>query len=122
MRLELSLELPSDPQSSARARLAVAMFLGDLGWDALIPVAALLVSELVTNSFCHASSPIGLRASAVGETLRVEVHDASPLLARLREPNGGGRGLHIVDAMATRWGSSPTDGVGKVTWFELRRD
>jgi anti-sigma regulatory factor (Ser/Thr protein kinase) len=121
MRLELSKGLACSESSPGEARALLAGFLGDLGWNALIPDAVLLVSELVTNAVVHAPGPIELCASEVDDTLRVEVHDSSPVLPCLRTPNGGGWGLQLVAAMATGWGSSCTDGDGKVTWFELRR-
>jgi hypothetical protein len=51
---------------------------------------------------------------------RVEVvNDAPEMLAALREPSAGsGRGLHIVDALASRWGTEALDRE-KVVWFEL---
>ena len=120
MRLELSERFASGEGSPCRARRSLPIFLRDLGWNELIPVATLLVSELITNACRHAPGPIALHAWDAGETLRVEVHDTSPVLARLRTPNGGRHGLRIVDAMATCWGSASMNGNGKVTWFELR--
>jgi len=34
------------------------------------------------------------------------------------ENDEGGRGLYLVDQLAERWGSRPTDG-GKAVWFEM---
>ncbi len=119
MRPELSERLASNEDAPCRARRSVAKFLRDLGWEELTSAATLLVSELVTNALVYAPGPIVLHAWDAGETLRVEVHDTSRVVARLRAPNGGGRGLGIVDALATCWGSLPTDRNGKVTWFEL---
>ena len=53
---------------------------------------------------------------------RVDVQDASPVVAVPREADAdGGRGLQLVAGLASRWGSNRVDG-GKVTWFELRRE
>jgi len=51
----------------------------------------------------------------------VEVFDADMRLPRIRsaaETDEGGRGLYLVDQLATRWGSRPTKN-GKAVWFEV---
>jgi PAS domain S-box-containing protein len=51
----------------------------------------------------------------------VEVFDSDLRLPRIRtagETDEGGRGLYLVDQIATRWGSRPTKD-GKAVWFEL---
>jgi hypothetical protein len=55
-----------------------------------------------------------------GDAFRVEiVNDAPEMVVALQEPSdGSGRGLHIVDALASRWGAEVTDRE-KVVWFEL---
>jgi PAS domain S-box-containing protein len=57
-----------------------------------------------------------------GETaVWVEVFDPDLRLPRIRsagETDEGGRGLYLVDQLATRWGSRPTQD-GKAVWFEI---
>ena len=51
----------------------------------------------------------------------VEVFDADLRLPRIRsagENDEGGRGLYLVDQLASRWGSRPTKD-GKAVWFEV---
>jgi PAS domain S-box-containing protein len=51
----------------------------------------------------------------------VEVFDSDMRLPRIRsagETDEGGRGLYLVDQLATRWGSRPTKD-GKAVWFEV---
>ena len=51
----------------------------------------------------------------------VEVFDSDLRLPRIRsaaETDEGGRGLYLVDQLATRWGSRPTRD-GKAVWFEV---
>ncbi len=51
----------------------------------------------------------------------VEVFDPDLRLPRIRsagETDEGGRGLYLVDQLATRWGSRPTQD-GKAVWFEI---
>ncbi len=117
-RWALSVETPS------LARRSIAGFLAEWGLTELIPVAALLVSELVTNSLLYAPGTVLMHARWAGEILRVEVADDNPEPARLLSTSPGatrGRGLHIVDELADAWGCTPfTEQRGKRTWFELR--
>jgi PAS domain S-box-containing protein len=51
----------------------------------------------------------------------VEVFDSDLRLPRIRmagENDEGGRGLYLVDQLAERWGSRPTE-EGKAVWFEM---
>ena len=90
----------------------------EVGVDA--DAAELLASELATNAVIHANSAFEVRVADDGETFRVEVvNDAPEMVAAMREPSdGSGRGLHIVNAVAHRWGTDVMDGE-KVVWFEL---
>jgi anti-sigma regulatory factor (Ser/Thr protein kinase) len=118
---ELRQAYPATANAPGFAREHLTAYLSGQHLDTLIPTAALLVSELVTNSVLHGAGPIELCARWAGETLRVDVADRGPGLPALR-PAGDldGRGLHIVEALSTRWGVSPFDDAGKTTWFELQ--
>jgi serine phosphatase RsbU (regulator of sigma subunit) len=62
-----------------------------------------------------------LRLRRGNEAIWVEVFDADLRLPRIRsagESDEGGRGLYLVDQLATRWGSRPTKD-GKAVWFEM---
>jgi PAS domain S-box-containing protein len=62
-----------------------------------------------------------LRLRRGHESVWVEVLDADLRLPRIRtaaETDEGGRGLYLVDQLATRWGARPTED-GKVVWFEV---
>jgi PAS domain S-box-containing protein len=62
-----------------------------------------------------------LRLRRGGAMVWVEVFDTDLRLPRIRtagETDEGGRGLYLVDQIATRWGSRPTKD-GKAVWFEL---
>jgi hypothetical protein len=51
----------------------------------------------------------------------IEVFDSDLRMPRIRnagENDEGGRGLYLVDQLATRWGSRPTKD-GKAVWFEV---
>ena len=62
-----------------------------------------------------------LRMRRGAAAMWVEVFDADMRLPRIRsaaETDEGGRGLYLVDQLATRWGSRPTKD-GKAVWFEV---
>jgi hypothetical protein len=62
-----------------------------------------------------------LRLRKGANAVWVEVFDPDLRLPRIRkagETDEGGRGLYLVDQLATRWGSRPTPD-GKAVWFEL---
>jgi anti-sigma regulatory factor (Ser/Thr protein kinase) len=84
--------------------------------------AALVVSELVANALQHAAAdPPGLRLEAGDDWLRIEVHDADPRWPRIRAADDlaeAGRGLVLVEAIASKWGVRETT-TGKAVWAEL---
>ena len=88
----------------------------------LIAAVEVLVSELATNAVRHARTVFTVAASWDGQTLRVEVSDASPLAPRPQlavHPDGeGGRGLLLVDAIASSWGVD-LNPEGKTVWFTI---
>jgi anti-sigma regulatory factor (Ser/Thr protein kinase) len=105
-------------KSVGAVRLFVRELANAAGAD--VEAAQLLASELATNAVMHADTAFEVRVSDDGDTFRVEVvNDAPEMVAAMREPSGGGgRGLHIVNALAQRWGTYSLDGE-KVVWFEL---
>ncbi|MEU1045373.1 ATP-binding protein [Streptomyces sp. NPDC005897] len=116
---------PAAPDAVRTARSLVRRTLGDWRLDSVGDIAALLVSELVTNALRHATGPIGVRvvrdpAGAAG-ILRVEVSDPLPDPPReraARPDDEDGRGLQLVATAARRWGTRPGE-AGKTVWFEL---
>jgi anti-sigma regulatory factor (Ser/Thr protein kinase) len=115
------MQLPSTPASALSARGFITATLRGWGLDALIEVVALLAGELVTNAVVHTHSAVSLVVGRADHAVRVEVHDASPGRLELGMAAGddeGGRGLALVDALATRWGVD-ADGIGKSVWFEV---
>ncbi|MCX4857199.1 ATP-binding protein [Streptomyces canus] len=115
---------PADPGAVRAARTAVRNRLSAWNLDGLADVAALLVSELVTNALRHATGPIGVRLvrpDAADGVLLVEVSDPLPDPPRERVAaldDESGRGLQLVAHAARRWGTRP-GATGKTVWFEL---
>ena len=113
-----------DPAEVGRARRLVCEQLEGWGLHDLDHTTALLVSELVTNALLHGHPPLCLIAKDILTGVRIEVHDANPEGApQVRDDDTGmqsGRGLQLVDALATRWGwAEATIGAGKYVWFEV---
>jgi anti-sigma regulatory factor (Ser/Thr protein kinase) len=118
------IRLESTPQAPAVARDHVQRFLAAEGdTNGTCGRAAVVVSELVTNAVLHGRRPIELELSADESTVRIEVFDGDrDHQGVARRPVGvddhHGRGLHVVDALARRWGVD-AHARGKVVWAEL---
>jgi anti-sigma regulatory factor (Ser/Thr protein kinase) len=83
---------------------------------------ALLVAARQENKPAPAKE-FALRLRRGATSVWVEVFDPDLRLPRIRtagETDEGGRGLYLVEQLATRWGSRPTP-EGKAVWFELPR-
>ena len=119
------LALPAAPTSACTVRRFVEAFCTHNGLpEGVRDDAVLLVSEVVGNSLRHARSEARIRVDMIGPVLRVEVADDNPDLPRLRQtpPDAtGGRGLLILDRLASRWGAdrNTVPPPGKIVWFEL---
>ena len=79
----------------------------------------LVASELVTNVVLHTEHGGRVRAWN-GDPVRLEVHDTSSRPPVVKDTQPGGRGLRIIDAICSSWGTTivPT---GKVVWAEFDR-
>lgn len=112
---------PPTPGSARRARTFARSSLGSNG----IPsdVAELILSELIANVAEHAHTRVTVRI-ILGEAVRLEVHDGNAIIPAMVDAAldaERGRGLMIVDALATDWGIEPT-ATGKRIWVEIPRD
>lgn len=118
----MRIELPPDPTSAAVARQAIRD--ACRGIDVDVDLLVLCTSELVANAVLHGMPPLELVVVVTEESIRVEVRDGSSQLALRRKPviadTLSGRGLGILEVVASEWGSEAT-GTGKVTWFDFRR-
>jgi anti-sigma regulatory factor (Ser/Thr protein kinase) len=117
-------ELVADTRAPAAARAMARRWLPSVGADGMVADALLLVSELVANAVTHATtSSIRVGFSADDRAVRCEVKNVGTGTPTASDPPAGsvsGRGLFLVDRLASRWGSSGSDGSTTV-WFELDR-
>ncbi|GAA1780605.1 hypothetical protein GCM10009795_028600 [Nocardioides hankookensis] len=89
-----------------------------------IETALLLVSELVTNAVVHGGGRPALDIDVRPDLMHVSVSDNAPGTPHVaHEPvtSEHGRGLFLVETLASRWGVQPSDGNNKTVWFELDR-
>jgi anti-sigma regulatory factor (Ser/Thr protein kinase) len=90
--------------------------------DAHIDEAVLLASELISNAVLHARTDVRLTVRSQEDgTLRIEAADENPRLPISVAPQDdaqSGRGLWLVETVASAWGVERT-GEGKTVWFEL---
>ncbi|MFL6140238.1 MAG: SpoIIE family protein phosphatase [Labedaea sp.] len=125
--IERRLQLPGEPTSPAVARRFVRSALQEAELDELADDALLLTSELCENAVLHAGTGFELTLTADGDELTVGITDHGSTAMELRR--GGpsarrsthNRGLRLVDAVATAWGSRH-DADGHQVWFSLRQE
>ncbi|WP_063775235.1 ATP-binding protein [Streptacidiphilus anmyonensis] len=115
----LSLRETDSPVRQARqfARRALADWQWEPSGEAVEDVV-LVVSELVANATAHAGGATEIALVIDADSLSVSVADTDtkPAVASPVEPSRpGGHGLHIVEALATAWGSAP-GAHGKTVW------
>jgi anti-sigma regulatory factor (Ser/Thr protein kinase) len=121
MQPALSVPLESHPSSPGLARSYALELVAPWASPEFAMDTCLLVTELVANAVIHGGSRIRLEIIVQRTFICVEVFDGSFVRPVIRPNVGGsttGRGLQLVNAIATSWGTRPHPD-GKVVWFEL---
>ena len=120
---QLCMTLPAVSHSVRLSRHATRAAL--IAWQLahVDEVAALLVSELVTNAVRHAKGidVVTVNLHAGRTWLRIEVQDTDRQWPQPRIPDRhdeSGFGFILVDALASNWGVRETE-AGKAVWAEL---
>lgn len=114
-------------EAAGEARRYVRQQLTAWGLDDLEMPSTLIVSEIAGNAIRYASGtgPNGqlcLRMIRTADNLTIEMEDGSESVPHVRHPglmSERGRGLHILGALADRWGARYTEG-GKFIWTQQR--
>lgn len=120
---ELRAEFAPELETPRAARRIVARALEEWDCQEALDNVVLLLSEVVANAVTHARTDVEVSVRLLRGVIRIEVGDASPESARPREVNPdaeSGRGLHLVEQLASSWGEERTEH-GKVVWFEVPR-
>lgn len=89
--------------------------------DDTVHLAALLLSEVVTNAILHARTDASVHVAVEAAGVLVAVEDrcrSRPARAVRDESALSGRGLELVETLADEFGVLPTSS-GKRVWFTL---
>ena len=120
--------LAAKTSSAKAARAAIRDFLvGSHASAEERDAVTLVANELVANAILHAAGAVGqieLRIDDRPRVIHIEVHDGDPTPPTLRQDridDEGGRGLVIVDHIATRWGWDDIAGDGKRVWCDVTK-
>jgi len=96
---------------------------GAVGAQRRAPASMAAAAPARDAAAADGSREFKLRLRRGASSVWVEVFDPDLRLPRIRtaaETDEGGRGLYLVEQLATRWGSRPT-AEGKAVWFEMPR-
>ncbi|MCQ4080852.1 ATP-binding protein [Streptomyces sp. RB6PN25] len=110
-----------DPAALSGARATLCEWLRGWALDSVRDTAALLASELITNTLQHSGGSAVLAALPLVDVVRLEVYDSSTRTPRKREADEeatSGRGLMLIEALAESWGVDPSSD-GKCVWCEI---
>ncbi|WP_405386016.1 SpoIIE family protein phosphatase [Streptomyces sp. NBC_01102] len=114
----------ADPEGLSDARAIVRQALSDWDMADLADDAELVTGELLVNVLLHTEGGAVLTLEVLPEPvrrIRLSVQDRSSVWPRRRTPgetSTSGRGLLLLDAVATCWGIEPR-GEGKAVWCEM---
>ncbi|MBT2472317.1 SpoIIE family protein phosphatase [Streptomyces sp. ISL-66] len=114
----------ADPEGLSEARYALRQALRDWGMPELADDVELAAGELLVNALLHTDGGAVLTMEVLPEPvrrIRLWVKDRSSVWPRRRTPGESattGRGLLLVDALATHWGVE-SRGEGKAVWCEF---
>ena len=112
--------LPSIPASVPEARRLVARELTGASSE-VRDVVLLLASELVTNAVRHGRGAVTLHVTRGAHRIQVEVDDegrSQPAVQGIDTDAVGGRGLLLLDELASQWGVD-RHSTGKTVWFRF---
>lgn len=125
--MEITRRFPRRTTSAAAARHFVGESLADWGTTPETGLVVLLTSEVVTNAVLHAGrrdpdEELTVVVRSEADMVRVEVTDGQAGILPVRGvalDGLSGRGLLLLDALASNWGVTPA-GSGKNVWFEVQ--
>lgn len=117
--------LAPSSHSPGRARRLIDAACRSWQLTALVDEAMVIGSELVSNAVEHAGTELDVTTTRQAGAIRISVRDRVPALPRPAgrsahgNANGRGRGLAIIEALASDWGYGCLSD-GKAVWAALR--
>ena len=117
----VTVDLSPEPKSATRARTLTRDYLQSVCPPEAIEIAALLITELVTNAVLHARTPIVVVIESSPGTVFLAVNDEAatePIARDYAIDAATGRGIKLVRELSTRWGVDRS-GDGKRVWCEI---
>ena len=124
MTATFELELKPERANVALARRFVIDAVHRLGMEQLSDVVELLASEVVTNAVLHAGTELHVRVLQANGGVRIEVSDGAggaPTRRHYSAEAATGRGMGLVEALASDWGTTAQGG-GKTVWFTVEAE
>jgi len=119
----LSLSLLPAPESVRTARDRLRELLDSWATEEKRQTVVLLLSEVVTNAVRHAPGTVHITVTLFGDRVHARVRDENPRTPQPRAPDEtGGRGIQLLQRLATRWGVEQHSGEGKTVWFEVAKE
>jgi anti-sigma regulatory factor (Ser/Thr protein kinase) len=118
-------DIAATPAAPGHAREFLAEACAQWQLTDLMPAGQLIISELCANVVIHVGSPMTVVLLRTATSLHIVVRDQASAPPVLGPPMAestalNGRGLRLVDHLATGWGYVPTSS-GKAVWALLRR-
>jgi anti-sigma regulatory factor (Ser/Thr protein kinase) len=124
-RARAELGVPSDPAAPSFVRQWIRDMLHASGVTSeVLGDTLLVVNELVMNAVVHAATPIVVSLEYSRNTCRCSVRDRSstgPMPRIVERADGSGRGLRLVNAIASAWGVERS-ATGTTVWAEIGAD
>jgi len=119
----LSLRLEPQIGAARRARELITEACARWGMPDLTPSACIVATEMINNVVAHARTSMVVLLAVRGDGMSVAVRDQSGTAPRFTggpvPPTAyGGRGMLLIDSVASHWGSLPLAD-GKVVWAVL---
>ncbi|HZU73865.1 MAG TPA: ATP-binding protein [Acidimicrobiales bacterium] len=104
----LKVTLEPEPAAERTARALVRQALSERVAPEVLDDAELVTAELVANAIKHAGTAIDLRVEGPDDDILIRVTDTAlgtmPRYMPVSVTAESGRGLHLVDALCSRWG------------------
>lgn len=110
----------TSPAKVPAARHKIHRFAAALVPPTVADDVELMAAEAIANALVHGHGGAAVTVAVLENALRVEVLDHGPGLAVAARVDHG-RGLTIIAALASRWGTDTGD-TGTCLWFEVDRE